>query len=69
VRSSRQTQHRVENPPALRHVGGKLRAAYEHLGQEALQRLEEARDSSRYEPSVRGKIARAMRGRRFGDQA
>ncbi|MEN6642893.1 MAG: radical SAM protein [Armatimonadia bacterium] len=51
-----------------RHVGAKLREAYRHLGQEAQERLEQARDSTTYEPEVRQLIARLMKGRRFGDQ-
>ena len=50
-----------------RHVGEKLREAYEHLGPEALERLEEARHSAGYEPAVRRMIAGAMRGRAFDD--
>lgn len=50
-----------------RHVGGKLREAYEKLGPEALARLEEARHSARYEPTVRRLISRAMRGRALDD--
>ena len=52
-----------------RHVGAKLREAYQHLGQEAQERLEQARDTTRYEPGVRQLIARLRQGRRFGDQA
>ena len=50
-----------------RHVGAKLREAYQHLGSDAQERLEQARDTSRYEPGVRRMIARLMKGRRFGD--
>lgn len=49
------------------HVGGTLREAYEHLGADALARLEEARHSARYEPAVRRLISRAMRSRTFDD--
>jgi len=52
-----------------RHVGGTLRAAYRHLGQDAQERLEQARDSSRYEPGMRRLIAREMQGRSFGHEA
>ena len=50
-----------------RHVGGKLREAYQHLGPEAFARLEEARHSAGYEPAVRRMISRAMRGRALDD--
>lgn len=52
-----------------RHVGAKLREAYRHLGEEAQERLEQARDTARYEPGVRQLIAHLMRGRGFGSQA
>jgi DNA repair photolyase len=51
------------------HVGAKLREAYGHLGQDAQERLEQARDASCYEPEVRQLIARLMQGRRFCDEA
>jgi DNA repair photolyase len=50
-----------------RHVGAKLREAYRQLGQEAQERLEQAREAARYEAEVRQLIARVMPGRRFGE--
>ena len=52
-----------------RHIGAKMREAYAYFGPEALARLRAARDDPRYEPSVREIIARAIQGRRFGEQA
>lgn len=50
-----------------RQVGAKMRAAYQRFGAEALARLEQARLGPDYEAQVRKVIAKAMRGRRFGD--
>lgn len=52
-----------------RHISKAMCEAYGHLGEEALARLEQARNVARYEPEVRALIARAMRGRRLGDRA
>lgn len=51
-----------------RHISADMREGYKQLGPEAEARLQEARDTQRYEPQVRALIDRAMKGRRFGDK-